>query len=100
VTENGVSIPEWSGRRRAEALARVKAEGQRSGTPCCICRQGIEYSLEYPHPQSCSVQHVKSRKLYPHLTWDPSNWSPAHSDCNKSAGAEQALDLGVMSQEW
>lgn len=97
---HGVHIPEWSGRRRAEALARVKAEGERAGTPCCICNQGIEYSLEYPHPQSCSVQHVKSRKLFPHLTWDRSNHEPAHLSCNKSAGVEGPVDLGVMSEEW
>lgn len=96
----GAHIPEWSGRRRADALALVKAEGSRTNAPCFICRQGIEYSLEYPHPQSCSVQHVKSRKLYPHLTWDRTNWKPAHLDCNKSAGAEQQLDLGVTSEEW
>jgi hypothetical protein len=49
---DGVHIPEWSGRRRAEALALVKAEGKRTDALCVICGQGIEYSLEYPHPQS------------------------------------------------
>lgn len=96
----GMHVPEWSGRRRAEALALVKAEGSRINTPCCICKQSIEYSLEYPHPQSCSVQHLKSRKLHPHLTWDRTNWAPAHLDCNKSAGFEQPLDLGMMSEDW
>jgi 5-methylcytosine-specific restriction endonuclease McrA len=97
---HGPHIPDWSGRRRAEALARVKAEGKRTGAPCCICHQGIDYELEYPHPQSCSVQHLQSRKAFPHLTWDPANWAPAHLDCNKSAGAQQPIDLGVMSEEW
>lgn len=97
---NGMSIPAWSGRRRAEALAKVKAEGRRTNAVCCICKQGINYDLAYPHPQSCSVQHVKSRNAYPHLTWEPSNWEPAHLDCNKGAGTSEDTGMGVTSEEW
>lgn len=97
---DGRHIPEWAGRRRADALALVKAQGRRSKSPCCICKQSIDYSLSYPHPQSCSVQHLRSRKSYPHLTWDRSNWAPAHLDCNKSEGAGDRLPLGVVSQDW
>lgn len=98
--DSGLSIPEWAGRRRSDALRQIKAAGQANNTPCDICGQAIDYSLEYPHPQSCSVQHVKSRKLYPSLTWEPSNWRPSHSDCNKSAGVEQPLGLGVVDGQW
>lgn len=97
---HGVHIPDWSGRRRAEALAWIKAKGRRENLPCCICDQTIDYQLEYPHPQSCSVQHLKSRKVFPHLTWERSNWAPSHLSCNKSAGEGQDLSLGVVSQEW
>lgn len=97
---NGMSIPAWSGRRRADALARVKAEGRRTSAVCCICEQGIDYSLAYPHEQSCSVQHVKSRKAYPHLTWEPSNWEPAHLGCNKAAGIGDDLSMGTTSEDW
>lgn len=97
---NGMSIPAWSGRRRAEALVRVKAEGRRTNAPCCICKQDIDYSLSYPDEQSCSVQHVKSRNAYPHLTWDPSNWKPAHLSCNKAAGVQEDSGLGLTSEEW
>ncbi|WP_373886493.1 HNH endonuclease [Sinomonas sp. ASV322] len=96
----GLHVPPWSGRRRQEALATVKAKGRRAKSPCCICDQGIDYSLEYPHPQSCSVQHIKSRKRYPGLTWDPSNWAPAHLDCNKGAGLEPLQGLGLTSNDW
>lgn len=96
----GLHIPEWTGRRRAEALQRVKAEGRRTKAPCVICKQGIDYSLEYPHPQSCSVQHLKSRKLFRHLTWEPSNWGPAHLDCNKAAGITEGTGLGTLSEDW
>ncbi|WP_143588473.1 hypothetical protein [Tersicoccus sp. Bi-70] len=103
--DNGLTIPAWSGRRRAEALRLVKAIGRRTNAPCCICDQPIDYSLEYPDPWSCSVQHLKSRFLFPALTWDRSNWAPAHISCNKSAGAGEASDvapagLGVTSDDW
>lgn len=100
--DNGVHIPPWSGRRRADALRRVKAQGRAANAACVICEQPIDYDLEYPHPQSCSVQHLKSRLLFPLLTWDPSNWAPAHLDCNKSQGAKDmaATSLGVTSEEW
>lgn len=97
---SGVYNPPWSGRRASDALARVKASGRKVAAPCCICEQGIDYSLEYPHPQSCSVQHLKSRKVYPHLTWEPGNWAPAHLDCNKAAGSQEAAGMGVTSQDW
>jgi 5-methylcytosine-specific restriction endonuclease McrA len=97
---NGMHIPAWSGRRRAEALAQVKAEGRRRRSCCCICHQEIDYNLAYPDEQSCSVQHVKSRKSYPHLTWEPSNWEPAHLGCNKAAGISEELGLGATSEDW
>jgi hypothetical protein len=77
----GLHIPEWSGRARSEALAYVKAL----------------YDLVYPHPDSCSVQHVKSRHLFPHLTWDRSNWEPAHLTCNKAAGTGATTTLGLTT---
>jgi 5-methylcytosine-specific restriction endonuclease McrA len=97
---DGMSIPAWSGRRRADALAKVKAEGRRTSAACCICDQSIDYSLAYPHEQSCSVQHVKSRSAYPHLTWEPGNWKPAHLDCNKAAGIGEDLGMGTTSEDW
>lgn len=47
------------------------------------------------------MQHLKSRKLFPELTWVPSNWAPAHKACNESAGSGDKPGLiGVTSQEW
>lgn len=100
MADSGVHIPPWAGRRRADALVWVKANGRRKGLPCCICKQGIDYSLAYPHPQSCSVQHVKSRQAYPMLTWDRGNWAPAHLDCNKAAGTSADTGMGVTSEDW
>lgn len=96
---NQMPVKPWSGRSASEALRQVKAKGRRAKTPCVICELSIDYSLTYPHPQSCSVQHVKPRKLFPQLTWDPTNWAPAHLDCNKSAGPNIQTGLGVKD-DW
>lgn len=93
--DDGRTIPEWAGRRKTQALDRVRSEGSRRKAVCVICSLPIDYSLRYPHPQSCSVQHVKSRRDFPQLTWDPSNWAPAHLDCNLSQGAGVRAGLGV-----
>ena len=93
-------VKPWAGRARQNALAQVKRAGRRNKTPCIICHMTINYSLEYPHPQSCSVQHIKPRKTFPHLTWDPANWAPAHLDCNKSAGTRgEEQSLGILG-DW
>lgn len=104
--DSGATIPTWAGRRAQDALTRVKANGRANRTPCALCTQRIDYSLTYPHPMSCSVQHIKSRHHWPELTWDPTNHAPAHLTCNQQAGAGHnprtgvAADLGVTSQHW
>ena len=90
----------WGGRRATQALALIKAEGRRHGSPCVICSQAIDYTLTHPHPDSCSVQHVRSRKARPDLIWDRDNWAPAHLVCNQSAGdglRGDPYDLGLTS---
>lgn len=90
--------PPWAGRRAAEALKRVRALGQASNAPCCICAGRIDYQLRYPNPWSCSVQHDPPRSLVPGRTWDPSAWYPSHLQCNKEAGdgtGANPYDLGI-----
>lgn len=89
--------PSWSGRRKQKATELVRRRGEHLGLPCCICDQPINYQLRYPHPYSCSVQHVKSQRDFPHLRWEPSNWAPSHLDCNQRLGAGAVTDLGVVS---
>ncbi len=97
----GMSIPTWGGRRAVAALNQVKAEGRRKRTPCCLCHQPIDYSIPSTDPRGCTVQHIQSRKLFPQLTWSPSNWAPAHKGCNESAGdGREASDEGVTSSDW
>jgi len=97
-TPTGIDVPPWGGRRAQEALAQVKARGRRASLPCVICSQPIDYGLTYPHQDSCSVQHVKPRKRYPELTWDPRNWEPSNLVCNKQQGERDAPpSLGITS---
>lgn len=89
--------PPWSGRRTTQATELVRRQGEALGLPCCICGQPINYRLRWPDPYSCSLQHVKSQRDFPHLRWEPSNWAPSHLDCNTRLGAGDPTDLGVMS---
>lgn len=42
------------------------------GWTCWICGHAITSDDDY------TVDHIKERKHYPELTWEPSNWRPAH----------------------
>lgn len=96
-TASGIDIPAWGGRRATAALEKVKHAGRKSHAPCCLCGQRIDYSLPSTHPDGCTVQHTKSRKMFPELTWDERFWAPAHLSCNQSAGdgTRGGIDLGV-----
>jgi 5-methylcytosine-specific restriction endonuclease McrA len=82
----GMVIPPWEGRARAKALEQVKDKGRREGAPCVLCEQEINYDLDGNHPFGCTVQHLMPKSIYPELTWSPSNWAPAHRECNLHAG--------------
>lgn len=98
--DDGASIAEWAGRAAQAALAKIKAKGRRERTPCCICHQRIDYDLPSTHPDGCTVQHIKSRKYFPLLTWVESNHGPAHRRCNTSEGAGDRDTELVTSQDW
>lgn len=69
--------------------------------PCCICSQPIDYTLDYPHPQSFSVQHIKAWHTHPELREDPSNLDAAHLSCNSSEGQSGPKPaLGSVSESW
>lgn len=108
---DGRAVPAWAGRAKVEATRRVNelgrsnrdARGHPDPLACVICGQGIDYDLPTSHPDSCSVQHLKPRSTHPHLTWDPTNWAPAHLVCNKSDGPRgrtATASLGLVSNDW
>jgi 5-methylcytosine-specific restriction endonuclease McrA len=108
---DGRHVPAWSGRAKVDATRRVNAlgrghvdgAGRRAPLPCVICGQPIDYDLSADHPDGCTVQHLKPRSTHPHLTWDPSNWAPAHRVCNISDGPRgrtAKASLGLVSSDW
>ena len=86
------------GRRWTKLKANVK---QRRG-PCCRCGQPIDYTLDWPDPNSFSVDHYPyPLSTHPHLAEDPGNLAPAHLVCNMSAGNKGVTPgLGHTSEAW
>lgn len=70
--------------------------------PCAICGMAIDYSLNYPHPESFSVDHRIPRSQRPDLAEDPGNLQASHLRCNqgKSDNAQFAANLGYLSEEF
>lgn len=90
------------GSRRQKRLA---ANLRRQHRPCCICRQPIDYTLQWPDPQSFSVEHVLPWSTHPELREDPANLDAAHLGCNSSKGdslrnTRATGQIGQPSQDW
>ncbi|PZE23866.1 hypothetical protein DEI86_13565 [Curtobacterium sp. MCBD17_028] len=108
--DNGITVPAWSGRRAQQALEWVRqsygprgplagstAEARMHGAPCVICGMRIDYSSR-GKADSLTVEHVKPRRHYPHLTWDRSNHRPAHASCNYAGNSDRPnQSLGLTS---
>jgi hypothetical protein len=88
----------WStdARERRRVTDAVRARHR----PCCICLEPIDYSLRWPNARSFSVQHIKSRKAFPELTFDLANCDAAHLDCNQSQGVAPVITERVTSRRW
>ncbi len=80
----------------------LKAQSSAAARPCCRCGQPIDYSLEFPHPDSFSKDHYPHPlSTHPHLAEEPTNLAPSHLRCNQSAGNRVPYPaLGDTGQEW
>ena len=58
----------WGGANATKAKAYVQRV---HGFTCWLCGHDIA-------PDDYTVDHVIERSVRPDLTWDPSNWRPAH----------------------
>lgn len=68
---------------------------------CWLCFRRIDYSLEYPHPESFSVDHAMPTSTHPELGNDVNNFRPSHLVCNQMRGDEEPhLDIGEPSEVW
>lgn len=86
--------------RRGSRWNRLKANQKAKRLPCCLCSQPIDYTLNWPDPQSFSVQHLKDWHDYPELREDPANLDSAHLGCNSSAGQDGKPSIGATSETW
>lgn len=88
--------------RRGKRWMRLKAEVRLRRERCCRCGQDIDYQLDWPDPQSFSVDHYPyAWATYPELREDPANLRAAHLLCNQTAGAAApAPSIGEASEKW
>ena len=87
--------------RSGSRWRRLSAEVRARHDTCWLCGMAIDYTLEYPHPDSFTVDHKKSWIGHPELREDPANLAACHARCNKSKGkGEATLGLGLLSEQW
>lgn len=67
---------------------------------CAYCRQAIDYSAPKNHPESIEAAHKLSVKTHPHLAYDPTNFAPAHSKCNRSGGEDPIPTGAWVPPDW
>jgi 5-methylcytosine-specific restriction endonuclease McrA len=80
---------------------RLRTEVRSRHDPCFNCGQPIDYTLQWPHPDSFSVDHRLSRLKHIELAEDPANLVASHLRCNQVKGdREEPLSLGNRSEDW
>lgn len=67
---------------------------------CAYCRQLIDYSAPANHAESFEVAHKHPVKTHPHLAYDPQNFLPSHSKCNRSEGAKAFEERPWKQANW
>jgi 5-methylcytosine-specific restriction endonuclease McrA len=85
--------------RRDREQARLGWRRRRR--PCHLCGGVIDYDAPATDPQHFQLDHIKSRKKFPELEHDPTNWAPAHARCNKhKQEGDAAPGIGLTSEPW
>ena len=87
--------------RTSRSFRRLAANLRAQRRPCCRCGQPIDYTLDRTHPDSFTIEHIKSWRDHPHLREDPANLDAAHRRCNSSKGSGDGKPgLGSTSRAW
>lgn len=68
--------------------------------PCRYCRRPIDYKAKRNTSWSFEAAHKKSVKTHPHLAYEPSNFIPAHSKCNRQAQTQEFVDKPWTPANW
>lgn len=88
--------------RKGRPWRRCVAEVKRRSQVCWICKDAIDLDLEFPHPQSFSVDHLIPLSQLgeddPRRT-DPDYCAPAHLGCNSSRQAKSVLEVTSQAEE-
>ena len=91
----------WNTRAGKVLRAEVAAHYQAQNAPCWLCGQPIDYAAPANDPDALEIDHVKSRKRFPHLALDRNNLRPSHHRCNRGKGAGEAqIAMGDTSEDW
>lgn len=86
-----------SGRRWRTLVTNLRALRR----PCFRCGQPIDYTLQWPDPDSFSADHIKPWSTHPELREDPANIDAAHLKCNQTAGNRTPRPtIGSTSTDW
>ncbi|PCN47411.1 HNH endonuclease [Curtobacterium sp. 'Ferrero'] len=91
------------GRNENSRLWRKIAQAQRAkGLKCWHCGQPIDYSLQFPDPNSFSADHLRPWAGHPELRYDPANVVSSHLRCNQVKGSNEhfAAGLGSLSEDF
>lgn len=67
---------------------------------CHICGMDIDMSLSGRNPWGWSLDHVRSRRDFPELAYDPGNVRPAHMRCNSRKQAGDVPRRPKSSRRW
>jgi len=91
--------------RSSRRYRRLVANLKREQRDCCICNQPIDYTIEWPHPDAFTAEHIKPWSTHPHLREDPANLGAAHHRCNSSKGdgyrnTRTTGQIGQPSRNW
>ncbi len=67
---------------------------------CAYCKQQIDYSAPANSPLSFEAAHRLSVKTHPHLAYNPTNFVPSHSKCNRKAQDEPFTEITWVEANW
>lgn len=89
-----------NGSLEAKVKGDLKYRWRMQKARCAYCRQAIDYSAPANHPESIEAAHKKPVKTHPHLAYEPSNFMPSHSKCNRSAKDKEFVPVKWVQPNW
>lgn len=84
------------------AIAEFTAECKQARPPCWLCKQEIDYDLEFDPTNSGYFQadHYYPISTHPQHAADKGNLRPSHAGCNRERGNNAVIVLDNCSRDW